>query len=154
MRTTFYELINTFAAKSGCTANVKEGTCTGSLIVEGLEFHLGLMESSGMLLINTGVALLPSEGREEFYEYLLTANDLFSGTKGLTLGVNKEQELVTLQLAWELGKLDEERFGNLMANMGILAAEWIMKLDAWRPEAPSFAASADPSLDFMNFLRV
>ena len=124
------------------------------MIEEGLEFHLGLMESSGMLLINTGVALLPSEGREEFYEYLLCANDRFSGTQGLALGVNKEQEVVTIQLAWELGKLDDERFGNLMVNMGMLAADWMMKLDAWRPSAASPAASAEPTLEFMNFLRV
>jgi len=154
MRRTFQELITGFAAKSGCTANIKEGSCEGSLVVEGLTFHLGLMESSGMLLINTGVALLPSDGRQEFYEYLLKANDCFSGTQGFTLGVNKELELVTLQIAWEIAHLNEETFGNLILNMGILAADWMVKLDTWRPEALNDSGNNSGNPEFMNFLRV
>lgn len=153
MRRTFHELISDYAANTGCTANIKEGTCQASLIIEGLEFQLGLAESAGMLFIQTGVALLPPEGREAFYEYLLGANDGFSGTQGLTLGVNKDMDLVTLQLSWDLGHLDAEGFARLMGHMGSLAIDWMVKLDAWRPEAP---ASADMGAvpDFHNFLRV
>ena len=43
---------------------------------------------------------------------------------------------------------------NIDEVMGMLAADWMMKLDAWRPSAASPAASAEPTLEFMNFLRV
>lgn len=144
MRRTFHELVTGFAQVAGCECRAEEGSCQAVLEVGGLEFQLGLIETSGMLVIYTGVGLLPASDREPLLLDLLKANNLFADTTGLTLGVDLDTELVTLQLAWEMEHLDETRFANLMANVGAEAARWLERLDRWRPEARDNAAPTMP----------
>lgn len=103
MRKTLHELVTGYAAATGCACEAEEGSCQAVLSVEGLGIHIGLAESSGMIVFQTGAALLPPAGggREEFCMKLLAANNLFTDTMGFTLGVDESQELVTIQLAWD-----------------------------------------------------
>ena len=158
MRRTLYELSTGYAAATGCSCRAEEGSCQVALSIEGFVMQIGLVESSGMIVFQTGVALLPRTGREEFYQQLLVANNLFSQTMGFTLGLDMDQELVTVQLAWDLSHLDATGFSHLVHNLLSVAAEWMIRLDSWRPSAPGegSGASSDTlvSQPFMNFMPV
>ena len=162
MRKTLHALVTDYATATGCACDVKEGTCQAELSVEGLKVQIGLVESSGMIVFQTGVALLPPAGtgqeREAFCLKLLAANNLFSDTRGFTLGVDEEQELVTIQLAWDLSHLDGEGFARIVHNLLAVAADWMIRLDDWRPSAPGGENDASMGLagetPFMNFLKV
>lgn len=159
MRKTLHELVTGYASATGCTCEAEEGSCQAVLSVEGLGIHIGLVESSGMIAFQTGVALLPaSGGREEFCMKLLAANNLFTDTMGFTLGVDESQELVTVQLAWDLSRLDAEGFARIVNNLLAVAADWMIRLDKWRPSTPESPAGAEENgpgeMPFMNFLKV
>ena len=160
MRKALHELATGYAAATGCACEAEEGSCQAVLSVEGLGIHIGLAKSSGMIVFQTGAALLPPTGggREEFCMKLLAANNLFTDTQGFTLGVDESQELVTIQLAWDLSRLDAEGFARIVNNLLAVAADWMIRLDEWRPSAPGGenAAPADISgeVPFMNFLKV
>ena len=160
MRKMLYDLVTGYAAATGCPCEAEEGSCRALLSIEGLSVHVGLVESSGMIVLQTGVALLPgpgTEGREAFCLQLLAANNLFSNTMGFTLGVDAEQELVTLQIAWDLCQLDADSFALVVNNLFAVAADWIVRLDAWHPSASDdggqCAASSDEALA-MHFMKV
>ena len=148
------ELATEYASATGCACEMEEGGCHAVLTVEEVRVHVGFLESSGMLLFHTAVALLPrrGEGREEFCMKLLEANNLFSRTLCFTLGVDVEQELATLQLAWDAFHLDGESFARIVNNLLSVAADWMVRLDAWRP-APLQEEDGGGAL-MMNFLRV
>lgn len=159
MRRTLHELATGYAATTGCACEAEEGSCQAALSVEGLGVHIGLVESSGMIVFQTGVALLPAnEGREEFCMKLLSANNLFTDTMGFTLGVDESQELVTIQLAWNLSRLDAEGFARIVNNLLAVAADWMIRLDEWRPSAPGGEGTAPTGASgeapFANFLKV
>jgi len=156
MRDTFYKLVTGFAERNGCSHAIKSGTCQGTLTVEGIDIQLGLQEDSGMILLHSGVGLLPVENREALYGMLLSANDCFRETQGLTLGLNREQELITLQCVWDIRQLDDEHFDILMGNFLSLLAQWLHKIAVWRPEANDVGLreSESASLFMGQFLRV
>ncbi len=100
---------------------------------------------------------MPSRGREEFCLKLLAANNLFSDTMGFTLGVDEAQELVTLQLAWDISRLDAEGFARIVNNLLAVAADWMLRLDQWRPSADGGGdepAASSEDMPFVNFLQV
>lgn len=139
MRRILYELTTAYAAAAGCSCEMKEGSCRTVLAMEGITVNIGIVESSGMLLFQTGVALLPAgdcREREEFCLKLLSANNLFRDTFGFTLGVDEEQQMVTVQIAWDARHLDNEGFSCLVNNLLAVSADWMLRLDAWRPSPP------------------
>ena len=142
MRTTLHNLISSFAERHGCACQTQSGTCQASILVGGLQIQLGLFEQSGMLLLHTGVGLLPMEGREELLRTVLAANNLFAATNGCTLGLDPDQGLITLQLAWNLHLLDDTSFDTLMDNFLTIAAQWLQELNGWLPGEPASGTSA------------
>jgi hypothetical protein len=154
MRRTLHELATGYAAATGCSCEAVEGSGQATLSVEGFSVQIGLVESSGMIVFQTGMALVPLRGREEFCLRLLTANNLFSEARGFTLGVDAEQELVTLQLAWDISRLDAEGFARIVRNLLSVAADWMVRLDEWRPSAPGGESEVSGGQSPVNFLRV
>ena len=157
MRRTLYELSTGYAGATGCSCRAEEGSCQAALSIEGFVVQIGLVESYCMIVFQTGVGLLPRTGREEFYQQLLAANNLFSLTMGFTLGVDAEQDLVTIQLAWDLSRLDAAGFSRIVHNTLSVAAEWMIRLDNWRPSASEkergASADAPGAQSFMNFIQ-
>ena len=153
------ELTTAYASATGCTCE-KEGENHVALLVEGVRLRVGFLESSGMLLFHTVVAPLPGKenGRGEFCMKLLTANNLFLDTMGFTLGVDEHQELVTIQLAWDLSHLEAESFARIVNNLLAVAADWMIRLNEWRPSSSAGEGSAPAEnsgeVPFMNFLKV
>jgi hypothetical protein len=149
MRNTLHELATGYAAATGCACEAVEGSGEATLSVEGFAVRIGLVESSGMIVFQTGMALAPLRGREEFCLWLLAANNLFTETRGFTLGVDAEQELVTLQLAWDISRLDAEGFAHIVNNLFSVAADWMVRLDEWWPSVPGKSGvSGEPSMNF------
>ena len=135
MQGTLYELVTGYAEATGCACTVEQGSCHAVLRVEDAEIQIGLLETSGMLICQTAVAVLPGEdaGREAFCMELLGANNLFAGTMGFTLGLDAGQDLVTLQLAWDIYHLDAEGFACIIHNLLAVTADWMVRLSNWRP---------------------
>ncbi len=158
MKAKLNELVNGYAAETGCDCKAENGESHATLTIEGLAIQLGLEERTGMLLFQTGIGLFPEsltiEERSEFFLSLLKDNNLFKGTRGFTLGVDEENGLVTLQLAWDINNLSKEGFGNLMTNFITVCGEWLAKLDAWRPSAPASSTTAVLQDNISEFLRV
>lgn len=50
MRKALHELATGYAAATGCACEAEEGSCQAVLSVEGLGIHIGLAESSGMIV--------------------------------------------------------------------------------------------------------
>ncbi len=56
------------------------------------------VEERGEVLLYVDLGDVPPEGREDFYRTLLEANNLFRGTAGATLSLEKGTDLVRIQL--------------------------------------------------------
>lgn len=156
MRRILYELSTGYAAAAGCVCEAKEGSGRAVLSVEGMTVRIGLVEGSGMLLFQTGVALLPAEGsfgREQCCLKLLAANNLFRDTFGFTLGVDETQEMVTVQIAWDARHLDDEGFACIVNNLLAVSADWMLRLSDWRPSAPEKRNAPDDDIA-MHSLKV
>ena len=159
MHSLLHELATGYALTTGCACEIETGSTHAVLSVEGLSIHIGMVESSGMLVFQTGVALLPdpgSSGQKEFYIKLLSANNLFSETMGFTIGVDTTQELVTLQLAWGVFHLNSEGFARIINNLLAVAAQWMVRLDKWQTsihDGEQSASSAEEAFR-MNSLKV
>ncbi|WP_077073239.1 type III secretion system chaperone [Mailhella massiliensis] len=147
------ELTTEYASAAGCACERKEEESHVVLLVEGVRVHVGFLESSGMMLFHTAVATLPpkGEGREELFMKLLGADNLFSGTRGFTLGVDEARQLVTLQLAWDAFHLDGKSFARIVNNLLSVAVEWMIRLEEWRPSPPE---GGEERSFMMNFLKV
>ncbi|MCF0120557.1 MAG: type III secretion system chaperone [Duodenibacillus sp.] len=151
MRNTLNKLVSEYAEKNGMECNMEPGSCQATLVCEGLEVQLGLAEESGMLLIQTGVGLLQTTGGEEYCRMILAANNAFSGTQGFTLGLDEDLELITLQVTSPLMPLTDETFSNLMNNLLTVAADWLVRLNDWRPSAPEVS---DDVLSMGDYIRI
>ena len=151
------ELTTEYASAAGCACERKEEESHVVLLVEGVRVHVGFLESSGMMLFHTAVATLPpkGEGREELFMKLLGADNLFSGTRGFTLGVDEARQLVTLQLAWDAFHLDGKSFARIVNNLLSVSLDWMVRLQDWRPSPPESAkGSASEESFMMHFLKV
>ena len=135
MQRVLYDLVTGYAEATGCTCKIEQGSCHAVLCVEDAEIQIGLLQTSGMIVCQTAVAVLPGEdaGRAAFCMELLAANNLFAKTMGFTLGLDAGQNLVTLQLAWDIYHLDAEGFACLINNLLAVTADWMVRLNDWRP---------------------
>ncbi len=165
MKTKLFDLANGYAEATGCVCKADAGAAQVTMTVEGVDIQLALEERTGMIVFQTGIGLFPESlampERAEFYLALLKANNLFSGTRGFTLGVDEDSELVTLQLAWDISHLDEKSFANLMDNFLTVVSEWLVRLDNWRPgqTASKAVETGEPAFipprdDFSGTMRV
>lgn len=119
------DLAQKFADDNGCTFEALDNGYGGFLQVDAVRVRLILQPAGSMLVAQTGVGLLPQDCREEFVSKLLAANDLLFETHGMTLGLNRDAEVVTLQIAWHIGALNHEGFSNLMQHLISETARWI-----------------------------
>lgn len=134
MRMQFEALLDSYVSGAGLPKAVSVGVNQYAVSMSGFSIHIGLFEERGMLMIHAGVALLPQIGKEALYIELLQANNLFSGTNGLTLGVDPDETLVTLQAGWPMAGLTNTGFTALFDNFLFLTAEWMHKLSVFIPE--------------------
>lgn len=158
MRRTFQELIRGYADAAGIGCSMKDGECQADLDAAGLVVHAGLLEESGTLILQAGVGLLPHGEEAAFCLHLLGMNNLFSGTRGMTLGVDREQELVTLQAIRDMSGLTAESFSALAGTFIDVAADCLVDLSSWSASASAAGAAPGagdiPPLPHTGMIRV
>ena len=139
---TLQDLAQKFADDNGCAFEPLDNGHGGFLQVDAVRVRLVLQPAGSMLVAQTGVGILPAENREEFVSKLLAANDLLFETHGMTLGLNRDAEVVTLQVTWHIGALNHEGFSNLMQHLISETVRWIEILSDPRQNAEG---SGNPS---------
>lgn len=155
MRRTFIEFVRCYAEENGCQYEAKEGTCQATLKSDGFNIYLGFAENSNMIIVQALVGLVPQNNKKSFYAMLLQKNNLFSGTHGMTLGINKEEDVVSLQLNWNIAGLDKKAFKILMDNVLILSAQMLEECEIWsRDNKTELKDGADTFCQDMNVLRI
>ncbi len=134
-------------AQAQSLAVEENGGSTVSLIVEGLPVHIGWSEDTRIVFIQTGVGILPEDERKvsQFLMHLLCANNLFSETKGFTLGFESETELITLQALCEFDHLTQETFTSLISRFIEQTLHWIKEIDSWDAAADEPESALLPS---------
>ncbi len=156
MRNQLIEWTKAFAEKNGLTVTGTEDEGAFTLEVEAVPVRIAAEEGSGMVVVQAAVGLFPDAftpaEQVSFYRFLLDANNLFGDTKGFTLGTDAEVELITLQYAAPFASLDAEIFGNILTNFLKATAEWLGKLEEWRPAAAEGDSSFPSGKE--NFLQV
>ncbi len=81
-------------------------------------------EEADQLLIYTDLFPLPEQNREAFYEALLEGQFFFQHTRGSTLGINKELNIVLLQTTLALSILDTDKFMQFLENFMHIVSYW------------------------------
>lgn len=122
---TLQKLAQKFADDNGCVLEMSDNGYSGTLVIEPLRVRLMLQPGGSMLVVQTGVGILPPEGREKLALRLLNANDLLQETRGMTLGLNLDAEIITLQVAWDVSTLSQEGFSNLIQNVVAESGRWL-----------------------------
>ena len=151
----FQSLVSGFATANGLDYDLPPGSRRASISSSGFTVNVALFEGAGMIYLHAPAGAVPFEGREGFYRMLLEANDLFAQTDGYPLAVNGAEDLVTVQISWEIAALTQEGFDMLMTNLVNVSLKWFMKIDAYVPEAEQQGAGQSYTAeDMMNFLRV
>lgn len=138
-------MLHSYVAKAGLPRVSPAGVHQYTVSLEGFSIHVGYFEERGMVLLHAGIALVPRDGRQNFYARLLQANDLFMETSGLTLGIDADETLVTLQAAWPMYALDNDSFGALFDNFVFLSAEWMQKLSTFPSDDDSAQSAESPT---------
>ncbi|MCR4667199.1 MAG: type III secretion system chaperone [Desulfovibrio sp.] len=121
-------LVKKFAEDNGCKVEMLDNGYGGTLLCDPLRIRFMLQPGGTMLILQIAVGILPETNREECMRRLLSANDLFHDTQGMTLGLNEEADVVTLQLVWDITTLNQENFSNLALNLVYAAEQWIRYL--------------------------
>lgn len=130
-------ILNSYVTQRGLPKVNVLGVHQYTLSLEAFTVHVGYFEERGMLMLHAGIALIPSQEKQSLYAKLLQANTMFSETDGMTLGIDPDEHIVTLQLAWPMHALDNEGFHVIFDNFVFLAAAWMQKLAPGIPAAPS-----------------
>ena len=137
----FAELTDGFAREAGLPCVISDDGRTAELAPEGVHVHLACAEEAGLVYFQAGCALAPAENdpdRARFLAKLLSANNLFAGTQGFTLGL--DGDLVTVQYACEIAPLDAERFSTLIQNLLTVCADWSERLGSADDAVPPGSA--------------
>ncbi len=139
------ELAEGFAKHTECKLEMLDCGYGCTIGLGPIDLRIMHQPGSEVLVFQLPVGILPENPdlKLKTLKYLMSSNDLYSGTKGMTLGYNEDANLITLQNVWELHSLDQEKFSELVfriLNEGIV---WMEKLD---PEKMA-EASADNKED-------
>lgn len=131
------KLVEKFAQDSGSTWQLSDNGYSGTLTFGPVQVRLALQPGGSMLIVQTGVGIYPEEGGETLAKRLLAANDLFSETHGMTLGLNKAAEVITLQATCDFYSLSQEGFSNLMEHFFAETEHWLRELSEPQSEGTS-----------------
>lgn len=107
MKTLFYDVVRALFKELKREPTLQSGETVAQVHIEGYTFQIGLLEQSRAIVMQGVVGLLPLE-REKACLYLLNMNNLFSETRGDTLGL--DDDAITLQRWVNMEGLDEAAF--------------------------------------------
>ncbi|MCR4666797.1 MAG: type III secretion system chaperone [Desulfovibrio sp.] len=121
-------LCKKFAEDNGCVLEMLDNGHGGTFLCDPLRIRFMLQPGGTMLILQIAVGILPETNCEACLRRLLAANDLFHDSRGMTLGLNKDADVVTLQVAWDITTLNQKGFSNLVLNLIYASEQWIKYL--------------------------
>lgn len=127
-------MLNQIAHEQGLNTVIESDQRSGTLTISGFSINIGLLEYRKIILFQSPIAILPQENQLELFKRLLVANNLFTETSGATLGLDAENSLITLQIAWPFEFLTYTSLTDLVGNVVILTGEWIEKVHRFMQE--------------------
>lgn len=124
------------------------------VMIHDYAITIGSLPAAGMLLFQAGIAIAPDSvpDRAAFWEQLLVANNAFEQTSGATLGYDKDNDIVTIQLAWS-AEISQEQFDRLCDNFVVLTVRWLEKLNSGAQEetaSDNTSKAAVPGVDMLQ----
>ena len=99
--------------------------------------QLTKLAEAGQVLACAPLGYLPVESAQPLLRELLSANVLFRGTQGATLGADAETGLVTIAYVIPLQGCDEVRFNQSLQNFVQIADRWQRWLDGATQSTPA-----------------
>ncbi len=139
------ELAENFAKHTECNLEMLDSGYGCTISLGPIDLRIMHQPGSEVLVFQLPVGVLPENPELKLNTLLrlMSSNDLYRDTKGMTLGYNEEANLITLQNVCDLNSLDQDKFSEMVfriLNEGIV---WMEKLD---PEKLA-GASADNKED-------
>lgn len=127
-------MLNTIAHDQGLNIVIPPGEYSGVLTISGFSINVGLMESRKIILFQAPIGIVPEQNQLKLFKKLLIANNLFIETSGATLGIDNDNGLITLQVAWPFENLTYSSLTDLIGNVILLTGEWIEKINSFAQE--------------------
>lgn len=127
-------MLNTIAHDQGLNIVIPPGEHSGALTISGFSINVGLMESRKIILFQAPIGIVPEQNQLKLFKKLLIANNLFIETSGTTLGIDNDNGLITLQVAWPFENLTYSSLTDLIGNVILLTGEWIEKINSFVQE--------------------
>lgn len=124
------ELAENFAKHTECTLHMHDSGYGCTIGLGPVDLRIMHQPGSELVVFHLPVGILPDnpDAKLNCLIHLMSANDMYSDTKGMTLGYNEEANLITLQNVSELNSLDQERFSIQVFRILNEGITWIEKL--------------------------
>lgn len=145
-------MLNTIAHDQGLNPVIAPGEHSGALTIGGFNINIGLLESRKIILFQAPIGIIPEQNQLKLFKKLLTANNLFIETSGATLGLDYNNGLITLQVAWPFENLTYSSLTDLIGNVILLTGEWIEKINKFIHEDNNCISSKE--FDVQKMLAV
>ena len=145
---TFRETAGELAKALGAEIAVENDTCAVSLGSEEGDKVTILMQGldeRGMVLTCADLGDPPPEGREQLYQALLEANDLYDGTAGATLSLDRRTGHVRLQRFDDMDALAAAGIARAFIAFADTAAAWQRFVSNFRAAAKDGSGTDAPS---------
>ena len=126
------ELAENFAKHTECKLNMLDSGYGCTISLGPVDLRIMHQPGSEVIVFQLPVGILPEtqEQKLKCLLFLLSSNDLYRNTKGMTLGYNDDANLITLQNVWALNTLDQEKFSEMVFRILEEGLIWMEKLES------------------------
>ncbi|MDD2967477.1 MAG: type III secretion system chaperone [Desulfovibrionaceae bacterium] len=122
----FISLVETFSNENNMSINRQHNDTVIVLYIE--KFPLTIFYNNNFITLQSGVALVPENGKEEFFKQLLILNNGLLETSGASFGFDTESDMVTLQFSCAITHVTQEEFNALLFNFIEVLAHFMQKI--------------------------
>jgi hypothetical protein len=121
----FNSLVDTFSEEN----NLAKNKIDDNVILLYIEnFPLTIFFNNNFITLQSGVALVPDNDKEEFFKQLLILNNNVIETSGTSFGFDTESDMVTLQFSCSITHITQEEFDALLFNFIIILSNFMKKI--------------------------
>lgn len=121
----FNSLVDTFSEEN----NLAKNKIDDNVILLYIEnFPLTIFFNNNFITLQSGVALVPDNDKEEFFKQLLILNNNVIETSGTSFGFDTESDMVTLQFYCSITNITQEEFDALLFNFITILSNFMKKI--------------------------
>jgi hypothetical protein len=121
----FNSLVDTFSEEN----NLAKNKIDDNVILLYIEnFPLTIFFNNNFITLQSGVALVPDNDKEEFFKQLLILNNNVIETSGTSFGFDTESDMVTLQFSCSITHITQEEFDALLFNFITILSNFMKKI--------------------------